>query len=437
MTATGSVSAAAPVGPNRCGEDLRAVVARHEQELVALRRHLHAHPELSGREERTTEEIAERLRVAGLDPVVLAAGTGVVCDIDLRPAGERSPGTVPLPTADLGGADEGGADVPTVALRADIDALAMSDEKAVPYRSRVPGAAHACGHDVHTVMVLGAGLALAAVRDAAPMAGRVRLVFEPAEETVPGGAVDVLDEGWLRGVSQIYGLHCDPKIDVGTLGVRTGALTAASDAFEVRLFGPGGHTARPHLTVDLVGVLAALVTRLPAAMERRAAPFGRVQMVFGAVHAGDAPNVIPATGLARGSLRTPDRAVWERTRELLDASLAEVLGPTGARWGLEHTPGVPPVINDPAATAVIADVGRAVLGPEGVVGTPRSMGGDSFAWYLEAVPGSYARIGTHDPAAGGARLDLHSATFDVDERVIGLGVRILTCTALAALGATG
>ena len=407
------------------GAAVDAAVAQREHELVALRRHLHANPELSSQEERTTEEIAERLRIEGLHPVVLTTGTGLVCDVDLRPEGQRRD------TARY--ARDGGDDVPTVVLRADIDALAMTDEKDVPYRSRVPGAAHACGHDVHTVMVLGAGLVLAAVREVAPVDGRVRLVFEPAEETVPGGAVDVLDEGWLQGVRAVFGLHCDPKIDAGTLGVRSGALTAASDAFEVRLHGPGGHTARPHLTVDLVGVLAALITRLPAAMERRAAPLGRVQLVFGAVHSGDAANVIPSTGLVRGSLRTPDRAVWERARELLDESLAEVLGPTGASWSLEHVPGVPPVVNDPAATDLIAAVGRATLGPDAVVGTPRSMGGDSFAWYLEHTPGSYARIGTHDPRSDGPRLDLHSATFDVDERVIAMGARVLALTALAAL----
>ncbi|MEZ5118116.1 MAG: amidohydrolase [Candidatus Nanopelagicales bacterium] len=404
------------------GDDLDRLVREHLGELRSFRRTLHAHPELSGQEYWTTEEIAERLRVEGLDPRVLPSGTGLVCDLDLGPGDGAE------------GADGAAAGpVRTVVLRADIDALAMEDEKAVPYRSRVPGVAHACGHDVHTAVVLGAGLVLLGMRDGLGLTGRVRLVFEPSEETVPGGAVEVLGTGWFDGVDAVYAVHCDPKLDVGHLGVRVGAMTAASDSFELRLHGPGGHTARPQLTVDLVSVAAEVIRGLPAALTELAEPYGEVSLVFGAVHSGDAANVIPASAVLRGSIRTPYREVWDVTEELLEKAVAAVVGPTGAGWSLSHVRGVPPVVNEPRATAVLADAGRALLGPDRVVETPRSMGGDSFAWYLEDTPGSYARLGVHGPDNGADRLDLHAANFDVDEDCLAHGVRVLVTAALAEL----
>ncbi len=212
----------------------------HRAELIAFRRHLHAHPELSYAERDTTDLIAQRLQVAGLRPRLLPNECGLICDI-------------------------GSGAGPVLALRADIDALAMDDEKDVPYRSQRPGVAHACGHDVHATVVLGAGLALA--EHAARTPGlRVRLLFEPAEESLPGGSVEVIDAGGLDHVNAIYGLHCDPKVDVGRVAVREGALTSATDMVMLELHGPGGHTARPHLTVDLVRVAAMVATELPDAV---------------------------------------------------------------------------------------------------------------------------------------------------------------------------
>jgi amidohydrolase len=320
-----------------------------------------------------------------------------------------------------------------VALRADIDALAMQDGKQVGYRSQHDGAAHACGHDVHTTVLVGAARALRAIAADAPAPGTVRLVFEPAEESVPGGAVDVIAEGWLEGVSAIFGLHCDPKVDVGRLGCRAGALTSAADLVEIRVTGPGGHTARPELTVDLVAVLARIVAGLQGGIDRLTERPGDLRVVFGAVSAGDAANVIPAVGTLRGSLRTPVRDVWRHTPDLLHRALGELLGPTGVAWEVEHRRGVPPVLNDVAMNDLLVGAARQVLGADGVVETDQSLGGDSFAWYLEQVPGAYARLGVHDPASPAPRLDLHASTFDVDERAIGVGVRVLVSAALDAL----
>jgi amidohydrolase len=391
---------------------LDAAVRADQSLLVEMRRDLHAHPELSGREAATTEWIDQHLRDLGLSPTRLAVGTGLVCDLVLG---------------------DPGRDAPVVALRADIDALAMPDEKDVGYRSRVAGVAHACGHDVHTTAVLGAARALVATASDLDVAGTVRLVFEPAEESVPGGAVDVLAEGHLAGVGAIFGLHCDPKIDVGHVGVRVGALTSAADLVEITLRGPGGHTARPERTVDLVGLLGHLVTSMQAEIDTLTERPGDLRIVFGAVHSGDAANVIPSYGVLRGSLRTRDHDVWLRTPALFAAALESLLSTSASTWEIEHRRGVPPVVNDAAMTAVLeAAVGEA-LGEGAVVATEQSLGGDSFAWYLERIPGSYARLGVHDPASTKPRLDLHASTFDVDERAIGCGASVLAHAALGAL----
>jgi len=398
--------------PMAARDAVDAFVSTHEHELIAFRRHLHAYPEISSQEVGTTEAICERLRVAGLDPIVLGLGTGLVCDV-------RGPGP------------DGSS--PFVVLRADIDALAMADLKDVPYRSRRSGVAHACGHDAHSAIVLGAGLALRHALTAADITGRVRLVFEPAEENVPGGAIDVIAEGWLDGASSVFGVHCDPKIDVGTIGCHAGPITAASDLIEITLTGPGGHTARPHLTVDLASVAAQVALELPPLVAELASHLGVASIVFGSLNTGDAPNVIPARALLRGTFRTPEFDVWEAAPEMVESALATILDTTGAGWSIHHRRGVPPVVNDAESTAVMADVASFVVGGANVVDTPQSMGGDSFAWYLQKVPGSYARLGVHDPASSQPRLDLHASTFDIDERSLAIGVRLLALTALASL----
>jgi amidohydrolase len=398
----------------------RRFVERHRAELVAFRRHLHAYPEPSYEERETTDLVAQRLSAAGLKPKVLDDGCGLICDIGghdtSRPnGGDRDP------------------DGPIVALRADLDALLMDDEKDVAYRSKRPGVAHACGHDVHTTIVLGAGLALAELfaRDAVP--GRVRLIFEPGEEALPSGALRMIEAGALDDVDAIFGVHCDPKLDVGRVALRTGPLTSATDLVDVQLRGPGGHTARPHVTVDLVRVAGSLAAELPDRVRAKAAPLGEVLLVFGMIAAGHAPNVIPAHAHLRGSVRTPERSAWAAAERIVEESLAELLGPTGASWALEYQRGIPPTVNDPVETDRLRAIAHRLVAETDVVEAPQSLGGDSFAWYLEQVPGSYARLGVHDPAAGTDRLDLHSSVFDVDERAIDLGVQLLMLAALDAL----
>ena len=218
-----------PPGAWRRDEAARSVLERLSPRLVTLRRDLHAHPELSWHEHRTTKVVVDELVGAGLRPLVLPSGTGLICDIP------SSGGTDGSPMAHR----------PRVALRADLDALPLQDEKDVPYRSTSPGVAHACGHDVHTVIVLGAGLALTELARHGDLTEPVRLIFQPAEETLPGGALTVIEAGFVDGLEQIFALHCDPTLEAGHFGVRVGPVTAATDSVTVTLTGPGGHSSRP------------------------------------------------------------------------------------------------------------------------------------------------------------------------------------------------
>lgn len=379
---------------------LDAWLDEHHDELIAFRRHLHAHPELSYAEHVTTSTIGERLDAAGVPHRRLAIGTGLI--------------------ADLGDDTHG-----RLALRADIDALGMNDDKDVAYRSQVDGVAHACGHDVHTTIVLGAALYYA--RHPEELPGPVRFVFQPAEERVPGGAVDVVADGGLDGVEAIVGLHCWPKFDVGHIGVRDGAMTSAADMAEITLTGPGGHTARPHETVDLITVAAKVALDLPAAVAEAVGGSDLLRFVFGSVHAGQASNVIPSSAVLRASLRTPDLSVWERLPALVEQALAAVLDGTGAGFELVYTSGVPPVVNDPAVTDTVRQAARSEFGSDAVHEPEQSWGGDDFAWYSREIPATYVRLGTHDPAET-LRRDLHVGNFDVDERAIATGIRLLVAT---------
>jgi amidohydrolase len=378
-------------------------------ELVALRRHIHAHPELSGQEFKTAALIMRTLTNAGLSPRLVPKRNGVICDV---------PGN--------------GTEPRTIALRADIDALPLPDTKDVPYRSTVDGVCHACGHDVHTAILVGVGLALKQLSKEGELPGTVRLLFQPSEEGTPSGALDVIAAGGLKDVAAVFGLHCAPQLPVGLVGVRSGPFTAAADLVEVRLRGPGGHTARPHLTADLVHALSRVVVDVPALLDRRVDPRAGVSMVFGAIRAGEAPNAIPIEGFARATVRVLNRDAWKTVREIVESLIRDVVAPTGAEVSIDYHRHVPPVVNDRLVTAVVAGAAGAALGPDRVIEAEISMGGEDFAFYQEHVPGSMMRLGVGIPGSP-VKFDIHQSAFDADERAIGHGVRVLVQTALAAL----
>jgi amidohydrolase len=389
--------------------ELAGFLAGHEAELIEFRRDLHAHPEPGYHEYRTTRRIELRLEAAGLRPAVLPKGTGLIVDI--------------------GG---GSADEPLVALRADIDALPITDEKDVPYRSTTRGVCHACGHDVHTSVLLGTGLFLARASAAGVLPGKVRLIFQPAEE-VPGGAVDVMAAGGIASVDRIFALHCDPRLDVGKIGTRAGPITAACDKIKVKVTGPGGHTARPHLTADLVFALGKIITELPAALSRRVDPRSSLSLVWGRVSAGSAANAIPDDGIVEGTVRCLDDEAWHAAPDMVKALVDSVATAYGVVPDITYQRNVPPTVNDAVCTAMIEAAAERVLGPNSVTPAAQSLGGEDFAWYLESIPGALARLGTRRPGSADD-FDIHQATFDVDERAIGIGVKLMAATALTAMG---
>ena len=381
-----------------------ACVLAAQDELVALRRDLHAHPELSWRELRTTAVVADRIRRARWRVTELPR-TGLIADL--------GPGTGPV-----------------VALRADLDALPVPDLTGDPWASTVEGVTHACGHDVHTAALVGAALALAGLEERGLLAGRVRLLFQPAEEVMPGGALSLIELGALDEVERVFGLHCDPTLDVGRVGLRQGPITGAADHLDVTLTGSGGHTSRPHLTEDLTFALGKVVTELPAILSRRLDPRAGVSVVWGVVRAGSAHNVVPATGRIGGTVRMLDAIAWAEAEKLVPLLVEQIVAPYGVHAQVEYRRGVPPVVNDPTSTALLGRVVEDVLGLDGHVLTQQSLGGEDFGWYLDRVPGAMGRLGTRTP--GGPTYDLHQGNLRVDDRAVGVGARVLSHVAVAS-----
>jgi amidohydrolase len=377
-------------------------LAAHNDDLIAWRRHIHAHPELGRQEFGTTQFVAGHLADAGLNPKVLPAGTGLTCDI--------------------------GPDHPKIALRADMDALPISERTGAPYTSTVPNIAHACGHDAHTAILLGTALALA---QAPELPIGVRLIFQPAEELMPGGAIDAIAAGVLSGVSRVFALHCDPRLAVGKVGVKVGPITSAADQIDITLHSPGGHTSRPHLTGDLVYGLGTLITGVPGVLSRRIDPRNSTVMVWGAVNAGVAANAIPQIGTLSGTIRTASHDTWMTLETHVREIAAALLAPLGLQHTLVYRQGVPPVVNEEISTRIlthaIEDLGLDVLAE-----TRQSGGGEDFSWYLEEVPGAMARLGVW--SGRGPQRDLHQPTFDLDERALAVGVRVLVHTVMRAAG---
>jgi amidohydrolase len=379
--------------------------------LVGVRRDLHANPELAWHEVRTTELVADHLantnwRIRRVDP------TGLIAD--LGPA-------APVDTAEV---------TPVIALRADLDALPVTDTSGEQWASRAPGVAHACGHDLHAAALLGAGLALNEVAQAGVLPGPVRLIFQPAEEVMPGGALQAMSQDALRDVRTIFAVHCDPSLDVGQVGLRAGPITGAADRVEVRLSGAGGHTSRPHLTEDLVFALGKVITELPAIVSRRLDPRSGFSVVWGMARSGTAANVIPDEGMVAGTVRMLDPRAWAAAESLVRGAIAQIVAPYEVEADVIYTRGVPPVVNDRQAISVLGAAVTAIVGPGGVAATSQSLGGEDFGWYVDRVPGAMARLGVRTP--GGTTYDLHQGNLRVDDRALSVGARLLAEVAVRA-----
>ena len=380
-------------------EDYPGLSAEVREDIQSWRRHIHANPELSYEEHDTTDYIAAALEEMGLQVQRFELGTGLWCDV---------------PPAD----DAASTDV--VALRADIDALPMHEESGSEFASTVDNVAHTCGHDGHTAMLLGAARLLVATPPPRP----VRLIFQPAEETMPGGALDCVREGVVEGVDRIIALHCDPHRRVGEVGVRAGAITSSNAKISVTVRSAGGHTARPHETQDTVYALAQIATGTIGTLGRRVDPRSATVLTWAAIEAGgSAPNVIPEQGSLLGTVRSADRDTWAELPELVPEVIRALAAPLGVEVDVDFVQGVPPVVNDAQCADIAEQAVADVLGADGVGAADQSSGGEDFAWYTEEIPGVYLRLGVWD--GEGEETDLHHPGFQLDERALPIGAAIL------------
>jgi amidohydrolase len=381
-----------------------AAVDEIAPQMVALRRHLHAHPEPSGEELQTSLHLYQLFNELRLPVRMGPEGCGVVVESREQGCPRR------------------------VALRADIDALRIEDQKQTPYRSTVPEVMHACGHDAHTATVFGALLTLERLEreGALPWPVTWRGIFQPAEETSNGAramvAAKVLDR-----VDAIFSMHVDPTRPAGTIGIRSGVFTASCDALRVTVQGRGGHAARPHESTDPIAAAAELISTLYQYVPRATDSQDAVVVSFGQIHGGQNANVIPEQVVLEGTVRTLDRAVREKTIAHIRTLAAGIEQVTGTKLDVCFEGGTPSVYNNEGLTELLTSIAIELLGAENVAALPRpSMGSEDFAVYLNHVPGVMFRLG----AAGdnGAWTGLHTPTFDVDERCLAVGAKILART---------
>jgi amidohydrolase len=391
-------------------EQLDAAVDRRFEEMVSIRRHLHSHPELSGQEHETSLFLYQQLDADGHSVELGPEGRGVVAD----PKQTSSSQT----------------ETRRICIRADIDALAIQDEKNAPYASQVPSVMHACGHDAHTATVLSAIRTLAELEVSGDLPWPVcwRAVFQPSEETCEG-AHAMVRLGVLKGVDAIIATHMDPTQSIGKIGVRPGVLTANGDMIVFTIYGRGGHAARPHETIDPIAVAAQLISSLYLFVPRTTDSLDAVVITIGQILGGDNPNVIPEKVQLKGTLRTLSRLVRERTLDYIRQLARGVGESTGTKIDVEFSVGVHSVQNDLQLTDLFRTSAAEVLGVDGVEEIPRpSMGGEDFSAYLDHVPGAMFRLGCASP--GVESTPLHTPRFDIDEKALAIGAKVLARTAV-------
>ena len=374
-------------------------VAAMAEELVAIRRDLHAHPELGYEERRTAGIVATRLRELGIEVQEGVAETGVI------------------------GLLRGARPGPTVLLRADMDALPIQEASEVPYRSQTPGVMHACGHDGHTAILLGTARVLAAQRERLP--GVVKFVFQPAEEG-GAGADRMIAAGALEGpaVDAAFGLHLWNHGPIGAIGVREGPMMACSDAFDLTVKGQGGHAAAPHRAIDPVVIAAHLIVALQTLVSRETDPLQSAVVTVGRVQGGDVRNVIPDQVLLQGTVRTFDAGLRQALPQRLERIARGVTEAFGGQYDLSYRLGYPCLVNDAAMAEVVRAAACPIVGEEHVVVAPPVMGAEDMSYFLQRVPGCFFRVGSANAERGLTRPH-HNPCFDFDEAALPIGVEVL------------
>lgn len=375
--------------------------------LVADRRFLHQHPEIAFQETETARFVAGRLAELGIEARTGIAKTGVL------------------------GVLHGARPGKTVLLRADMDALPLTEENDVPYKSQNPGVMHGCGHDAHTAMLLGVARLLAARRD--EFAGTVKFAFQPAEEA-GGGAKPMIEAGVMEHprVDAAFGVHIGQDLPLGTIGVRSGPMNAASDGFVATIKGLGGHAARPHMAVDPVIIAAQSILALQTMVSRELDPLRSAVVTVGAVHAGTVRNIIPDEAVMLATVRTFDEEVREQLARRIPELLEGIATAMRGQARVEYSFGYPVLINDAAMTDLVREVAREVVGADQVIEREQGMGGEDMAYFLQEAPGCFFRIGSRNPERG-LIYGHHHPKFDIDEEALPIGVAAVTGVALRFL----
>lgn len=372
---------------------------------IGVRRDLHRIPEIAFQEHKTAAYVAEALRGLGLEPETGVGRTGVTAVLDTGRPG------------------------PCVMFRADMDALPMDEESGLPFASTHPGAAHCCGHDCHTAMLLGTARVLTAMKDS--LSGKVLLVFQPAEEQA-AGAQAMLDDGLFEAhkPDHCFGQHLWPLLPLGTVGVKAGNLMAAMSWFEIRITGRGGHGAMPHLCVDALEVGTQVVAALQRITSRQASPLAPTVVTVGSFHAGTAMNIISGEAVLGGTTRTFDKDVWQTWEARLNTVVKGVCDSMGAGFEMEFTAGCPPVVNPAESSDIVRAAALKIMDEDKVVEPEPTMGGEDFSLFLERVPGSFTFIGTG--VDGG--YPLHNPKVVFAEEALATGMALNCRIALDLLG---
>lgn len=388
--------------------EILALVKSLEPELLADRRHIHANPELSYQEERTAAYVAARLREMGYEPETGIAGMHGV-------------------RAVLKGALPG----PTIGMRADMDALPITELTEVDFKSQTPGVMHACGHDCHTSMLLGAARALKQVQN--QLAGTVLFLFQPAEEVGPGGAQPMVDAGALNGLDAVFALHIGPGSEAGRIGFMEGVSSANSDGLKIIITGKGGHAAQPHNTVDAVVVTGHVLVALQQIVARQVAPTKSAVITIGSVHGGTKGNIIAEQVELVGTVRTLDAEVRTAMPGAIERLVNGVCEALGAKATVEYRHGYPSVVNDPAMVILSRQAAAMAVGAENLFQTEVSMGGEDFSYMLYTAPGTMGRLGSGSPSTPlEQRAPLHNGRLFVDESALSHGVAYWVALAMLA-----
>lgn len=388
-------------------EEIKKLIAGDRDQLVKIRRTIHANPELSFEEKETSGFIARQLREMDIPFAEGVGGYGIVAHI-------------------------GKSDKKLVALRGDMDALPIQEENKVDYASRNPGVMHACGHDVHTTCLLGAAKALKAIED--QLNGTVRLLFQPAEERLPGGASLMIADGALKNpdVQLIFGEHVFPDMEVGNVGFREGMYMASTDELYIEVVGKGGHAALPHTCIDPILISAHLITALQQMVSRKAQADVPTVLSIGKIEGKGATNVIPESVKMEGTLRTLDEAWRETMHGHIEKLVHGICKSMGAEARLEIRKGYPCLINDPKLTAWAKQQAVELLGSDNVHDLPLRMTAEDFAYFAQEVPACFYRLGTSNKAKNiGA--PLHTSKFDIDEDALFIGASLMASLAARAL----